>query len=173
MATHQIPFQDANQMAGFIYHHADMSLYEWHITQQRKGQSSSCIRNTLPMANAVAIGVLWISPFHLILQSLQIVAIAIFPFLTIETTGMCFLLSDTGTTCTHKQKNVYCPKRGRKMCSSTRLLSRQVNRQRKNTPNRSDAQLSGMTNMAMWYSCSLTTSSCLLPQSRNSTRQDG
>ena len=32
MATHQIPFQDANQMAGFIYHHADMSLYEWHIT---------------------------------------------------------------------------------------------------------------------------------------------
>lgn len=44
MATHQIPFQDANQMAGFIYHHADMSLYEWHITQQRKGQSSSCIR---------------------------------------------------------------------------------------------------------------------------------
>lgn len=25
-----------------------------------------------------------------------------FPFLTIETTGMRFLLSDTGTTCTHK-----------------------------------------------------------------------
>lgn len=44
MATHQIPFQDANQMAGFICHHTDMSLYEWHITQQRKGQSSSCIR---------------------------------------------------------------------------------------------------------------------------------
>lgn len=44
MATHQIPFQDANQMAGFVYHHADMSLYKWHITQQRKGQSSSCIR---------------------------------------------------------------------------------------------------------------------------------
>uniref|UniRef100_UPI004024D034 hypothetical protein n=1 Tax=Candidatus Limisoma sp. TaxID=3076476 RepID=UPI004024D034 len=39
MATHQIPFQDANQMAGFVYHHADMSLYKWHITQQRKGQS--------------------------------------------------------------------------------------------------------------------------------------
>ena len=35
-----------------------------------------------------------------------------------------FLMSGTGTTCfTHKLKNVYCPKRGRKMCSSTRLLS--------------------------------------------------
>ena len=36
MATHQIPFQDANQMAGFVYHHADMSLYKWHITQQER-----------------------------------------------------------------------------------------------------------------------------------------
>ena len=35
-----------------------------------------------------------------------------------------FLMSGTGTTCfTHKLKNVYCPKRERKMCSSTRLLS--------------------------------------------------
>ena len=51
-----------------------------------------------------------------------------------------FLMSGTGTTCfTHKLKNVYCPKRGRKMYSSTRLLSWQVSRQRKNTPDRSDA----------------------------------
>ena len=35
-----------------------------------------------------------------------------------------FLMSGTRTTCfTLKLKNVYCPKRERKMCSSTRLLS--------------------------------------------------
>ena len=35
-----------------------------------------------------------------------------------------FLMSGTGTTCfTHKLKNVYCPKRERKMCSLTRLLN--------------------------------------------------
>ena len=38
MATHQVPFQDANQIAGFIYHHADhVALYEWAHYTTRKG----------------------------------------------------------------------------------------------------------------------------------------
>ena len=63
MATHQIPFQDANQMAGFIYHHADMSLYEWHITQQRKVPVFVNITDGKCGGNRGALDI----PFHLIL----------------------------------------------------------------------------------------------------------
>ena len=38
MATHQIPFQTANQIAEFIYHHTlTMSLYEWAHYTTKKG----------------------------------------------------------------------------------------------------------------------------------------
>ena len=44
METHQVPFQDANQIAGFIYHHADhVALRKGTLNHKERGGEDAYI----------------------------------------------------------------------------------------------------------------------------------
>ena len=119
MTTHQIPFQDANQIAGFIYHHADHVALRMGTLHNKEGavKMHTLLDDDSLLPEFVNItdgkcgdnrGALYIpvSPHSVVVADCGYCDFSLLS--TIGTAGMCFLLSGTGITCfTHKLKNVY------------------------------------------------------------------